>query len=51
VEMEAMTACAIAALTVYDMCKTTDRTMSIGQLKLWEKAGGSSGAWKRNPST
>lgn len=47
VEMEAMTACAIAALTVYDMCKTNDRTMSIGQLMLWEKAGGSSGAWKR----
>jgi cyclic pyranopterin phosphate synthase len=47
VEMEAMTACAIAALTVYDMCKTTDRTMSIGQLMLWEKTGGSSGMWKR----
>jgi cyclic pyranopterin phosphate synthase len=47
VEMEAMTACAIAALTVYDMCKTTDRTMSIGQLMLWEKVGGSSGVWKR----
>ncbi len=39
VEMEAMTACAIAALTVYDMCKTADRTMSIGQLMLWEKTG------------
>ena len=50
VEMEAMTACAIAALTVYDMCKTTDRTMSIGQLMLWEKTGGSSGMWKREPS-
>jgi cyclic pyranopterin phosphate synthase len=49
VEMEAMTACAIAALTVYDMCKTTDRTMSIGELKLWEKTGGSSGVWKRDP--
>jgi len=49
VEMEAMTACAIAALTVYDMCKTTDRTMSIGQLMLWEKTGGSSGIWKRDP--
>jgi cyclic pyranopterin phosphate synthase len=49
VEMEAMTACAIAALTVYDMCKTTDRTMSIGQLMLWEKTGGSSGVWKRDP--
>ena len=51
VEMEAMTACAIAALTVYDMCKTTDRTMSIGQLMLWEKTGGSSGVWKRDPSS
>ena len=50
VEMEAMTACAIAALTVYDMCKTADRTMSIGQLKLWEKTGGSSGMWKREPT-
>jgi|NGEPerStandDraft_6_1074524.scaffolds.fasta_scaffold21879_4 cyclic pyranopterin monophosphate synthase len=48
VEMEAMTACAIAALTVYDMCKTTDRTMSIGELMLWEKTGGSSGMWKRD---
>ena len=50
VEMEALTACAIAALTVYDMCKTTDRTMSIGQLMLWEKTGGSSGVWKRPPA-
>ena len=50
VEMEAMTACAVAALTVYDMCKTTDRTMSIGQLMLWEKVGGSSGMWKRDPT-
>ena len=49
VEMEAMTACTIAALTVYDMCKTTDRTMSIGELMLWEKTGGSSGMWKREP--
>lgn len=50
VEMEAMTACAVAALTVYDMCKTADRTMSIGELKLWEKSGGSSGPWKRQES-
>ena len=49
VEMEAMTACAVAALTVYDMCKTADRTMSIGELRLWEKSGGSSGPWKRRP--
>ncbi len=51
VEMEAMTACAIAALTVYDMCKTTDRTMSVGDLMLWEKTGGSSGPWKRRGIT
>lgn len=47
VEMEAMTACAIAALTIYDMCKSSDRTMSIGQLALWEKSGGSRGMWRR----
>ncbi len=50
VEMEAMTACAVAALTVYDMCKTADRTMRIGQLMLWEKHGGSQGVWKREPA-
>ncbi len=49
VEMEAMTACAVSALTVYDMCKTADRTMVIGELMLWEKVGGSSGMWKRQP--
>ena len=47
VEMEAMTACAVAALTVYDMCKSADRTMSIGSLCLWEKTGGRSGSWRR----
>ncbi len=47
VEMEAMVACAIAALTVYDMCKSSDRTMSIGELQLWEKSGGRSGVWRR----
>lgn len=47
VEMEAMTACAIAALTIYDMCKSADRTMSIGELCLWEKTGGRSGTWRR----
>ncbi|MDA8298266.1 MAG: cyclic pyranopterin monophosphate synthase MoaC [Actinomycetota bacterium] len=47
VEMEALTACAIAALTVYDMCKSADRTMSIGELCLWEKTGGRSGSWRR----
>jgi cyclic pyranopterin phosphate synthase len=47
VEMEALTACAVAALTIYDMCKSSDRTMVVGQLALWEKSGGSSGTWRR----
>jgi len=49
VEMEAMTACAVAALTVYDMCKSTDRSMVIGDLTLWEKTGGRSGTYRRAP--
>ena len=47
VEMEAMTACAVAALTIYDMCKSIDRGMTIGELALWEKTGGRSGHWRR----
>ncbi len=47
VEMEAMTACAIASLTVYDMCKSVDREMTVGELALWEKTGGSSGTFRR----
>ncbi len=47
VEMEALTACAIAALTVYDMCKSIDRGITIGDLQLWEKTGGRSGVWRR----
>jgi cyclic pyranopterin phosphate synthase len=47
VEMEALTACAVAALTIYDMCKSADRTMVVGELALWEKSGGSSGTWRR----
>ena len=47
VEMEALTACGVAALTVYDMCKSVDRGMTIGELALWEKSGGSSGLWRR----
>ena len=47
VEMEAMTACSIAALTIYDMCKSIDRSMTIGELQLWEKNGGRSGTWRR----
>jgi cyclic pyranopterin phosphate synthase len=48
--MEALTACAVAALTIYDMCKSSDRTMSIEQLALWEKSGGRSGTWRREES-
>jgi cyclic pyranopterin phosphate synthase len=48
VEMEALTACAVAALTVYDMCKSTDRSMTIGDIALWEKTGGRSGVWRRS---
>jgi len=47
VEMEALTACAVAALTVYDMCKSVDRGMTVGDLALWEKTGGRSGVWRR----
>ena len=49
VEMEAMTACSVAALTVYDMCKSADRSMTIGDLTLWEKTGGRSGTYRRAP--
>jgi cyclic pyranopterin phosphate synthase len=51
VEMEAMTACALAALTIYDMCKSSDRSMVIGELALWEKTGGKSGHWRRPQGT
>jgi cyclic pyranopterin monophosphate synthase len=47
VEMEALTAVAVAALTVYDMCKAIDRGMRIVDVQLDEKAGGKSGTWKR----
>ncbi|HEY3832244.1 MAG TPA: cyclic pyranopterin monophosphate synthase MoaC [Acidimicrobiia bacterium] len=47
VEMEAMTACAVAGLTIYDMCKSIDRSMTIGEVALWEKTGGRSGVWRR----
>jgi cyclic pyranopterin phosphate synthase len=47
VEMEALTAVTVAALTVYDMCKSGDRTMTIEQIALWEKSGGRSGTWRR----
>jgi cyclic pyranopterin phosphate synthase len=47
VEMEALTACAVAALNIYDMCKSLDRSMVIGELALWEKTGGRSGTFRR----
>ncbi len=47
VEMEALHACAVAALTIYDMCKSADRGMVIGELALWEKTGGRSGVYRR----
>ena len=47
VEMEALTAASVAALTVYDMCKAVDRGMVIGPVQLEAKAGGKSGDWTR----
>lgn len=50
VEMEALTACSVAALTIYDMCKSMDRSMTIGDIALWEKSGGRSGTYRREDS-
>ena len=47
VEMEAMTAVAVAGLTIYDMCKAVDREMSIGEIRLIKKSGGKSGTFIR----
>jgi cyclic pyranopterin phosphate synthase len=47
VEMEAMTAVSVAALTVYDMCKSVDRGMSVERVRLEEKSGGKSGTYRR----
>ncbi len=47
VEMEAMTAASVAALTIYDMCKAVDRWMVIGDVQLEKKTGGKSGSWER----
>ncbi len=51
VEMEALTAVAIAALTVYDMCKAVDRSMTIDAVRLEEKSGGRSGHFLRKENT
>ncbi|MDP9360444.1 MAG: cyclic pyranopterin monophosphate synthase MoaC [Acidobacteriota bacterium] len=47
VEMEAMTACAVAALTIYDMCKSAEKGITIESLQLVRKSGGKSGTWER----
>jgi cyclic pyranopterin phosphate synthase len=47
VEMEALVAVTVAALTIYDMCKSDDRTMTVEEVALWEKSGGRSGTWRR----
>ena len=51
VEMEALTAAAVALLTVYDMCKAADRGMVIEDIRLLEKSGGKSGHWRAGPHT
>lgn len=48
VEMEALTAVTVAALTVYDMCKAVDKGMEIRSVRLLQKSGGKSGAWLRD---
>jgi cyclic pyranopterin phosphate synthase len=45
VEMEALTACSVALLTIYDMCKAVDRGMTLTGIQLLEKSGGKSGHW------
>jgi cyclic pyranopterin phosphate synthase len=51
VEMEALTAVSVAALTVYDMCKALDKGITIEHLQLTAKSGGKSGDWRREPSS
>lgn len=46
VEMEALTACSVAALTVYDMCKSADKTMRITDIRVTRKSGGKSGTYE-----
>jgi len=50
VEMEAMTAAAVAALTVYDMVKALERGVEVSEVVLVEKSGGRSGDWRRDPA-
>jgi cyclic pyranopterin phosphate synthase len=48
VEMEALTAVSVAALTIYDMCKAVDKSMVIGDIRLLKKTGGKSGTYIRD---
>jgi len=48
VEMEALTAASVAALTVFDMCKAVDKTMEINGIRVLAKSGGKSGDWQAN---
>lgn len=48
VEMEAMTGASLSALTIYDMCKGSDKSITIGEIKLLFKEGGKSGVYRRN---
>ena len=50
VEMEAMTGASLAALTIYDMCKGSDKSITIGEIKLLFKEGGKSGLYRRDPT-
>lgn len=50
VEMEALAAVSIAALTIYDMCKAIDKAMVISEIRLESKTGGTSGDFKREPA-
>lgn len=50
VEMEALTAVSVTALTIYDMCKAMDREMTIARIRLEEKSGGRSGHFQREPA-
>jgi cyclic pyranopterin monophosphate synthase len=51
IEMEALTAVSVTALTIYDMCKGVDRGISIGPIQLEEKSGGRSGHWRRDSNS
>ena len=47
IEMEALTAVSVAALTIYDMCKAVDKSITVKEIKLLTKTGGKSGNYKR----